>query len=61
MRRCLLDPLEEQFDLPAAFVESADDGGGRVELVGEEDKYLPVSGSAEADRRKWWDNPCELP
>ena len=45
----LLDPLEEQFDLPAAFVESADGGGGQGELVGEEDKVLASVRVAEAD------------
>jgi hypothetical protein len=32
----LLDPFEEQFDLPAAFVERADGRGRQPELVGEE-------------------------
>jgi hypothetical protein len=30
----LLDPLEEQFHLPAAFVEGADGRGGQIELIG---------------------------
>jgi hypothetical protein len=45
----LLDPLEEQFNLPAALVESADGGSGQGELVGKEDKILTSVRIAEAD------------
>ena len=31
----LLDPLEEQFHLPAPLVKRADDGCGKREIVGE--------------------------
>jgi hypothetical protein len=34
----LLDPFEEQLDLPSAFVDFRDGGGGRSEVVGNEDK-----------------------
>ena len=36
----LLDPLEEQFDLPAAFVEGADGRGRQPELIGDEHQCL---------------------
>jgi hypothetical protein len=36
----LLDPFEEQLDLPATLVESADGSGGQGELVGEKDEFL---------------------
>ena len=36
----LLDSLEEQFNLPSAFVERVDGCSGQGELVGEEDKVL---------------------
>ena len=45
----LLDPLEEQFDLPTAFVEGADRGGGQRALVGDEDERLACLGVLEAD------------
>ena len=45
----LLDPLEERFNFPAAFVEIADGGSGQGELVGEKDKALAGVGVAEAD------------
>ncbi len=34
----LLDPLEEQLDLPAQFVEAGDGDGREGEVVGEEDQ-----------------------
>ena len=45
----LLDPLEEQFNLPSALVECADGCRGQGELVGEEDKVLAGIRVAEAD------------
>jgi len=36
----LLDPLEEQFHLPPALIESANGSGGQCELVGEKDQIL---------------------
>jgi hypothetical protein len=41
----LLDPLEEQLDLPAAAVEIGDGAGGSVKLLVRKAKVLPVSGS----------------
>jgi len=32
--RVLLDPLEKELDLPAAFVESANNDGRKLEIVG---------------------------
>ena len=32
----LLDPLEEQFDLPTGFVDLGDGAGGELEIVGQE-------------------------
>ena len=45
----LLDPLEEEFHLPAAFVERADGGGRKREVVGDEDQRLAGLGVLEAD------------
>ena len=45
----LLDPLEEQFDLPAATIEFADGDGGQVEAIGEEDEELVVLDIVELD------------
>src|SRR6202049_2951774 len=45
----LLDPLEEQLDLPAALVEGANRGGRQGEVVGEEDQGLGRLGVVEAD------------
>src|SRR5574340_959032 len=36
----LLDPLEEQLHLPAAFVQSADTQGGDAEVIGQEHQRL---------------------
>ncbi len=41
----LLDPFEEQFDLPAGLVDIGDGFGGQVEIVGQKKYCLPVSGS----------------
>ena len=45
----LLDPLEEEFHLPAAFVERADGGGRKREVVGDEDQRLAGLGVLAAD------------
>jgi len=45
----LLDPLEEQFDLPAALVEGADGRGRQAEMVGEKDECFEGFGIVEAD------------
>ena len=47
--KMLLDPLEEEFHLPAAFVERADGGGRKREVVGDEDQRLAGLGVLEAD------------
>ena len=36
----LLDPLEEEFDLPAGFVELGDGQRRHVELIGQENQAL---------------------
>ena len=38
----LFDPLEKEFDLPAAAIEFGDDWGRKREVVGQEDKPLVV-------------------
>ena len=45
----LLDPLEEQFHLPAVLVERADGGGRQCHLVGEEDERLAGLGVFESN------------
>ena len=45
----LLDPFEEQFDLPAALVERADRRGRQPELIGEEHQRFSRFGVPEAD------------
>ena len=45
----LLDPLEEQLDLPAAPVELGDGQGRQGEVVGQEHKRFAVLGIEEAD------------
>ena len=42
----LLDPFEEEFDLPAVFVEGCDGGGRRTGVVGQEDQVFLELGSA---------------
>ena len=55
----LLDPLEERFNFPAAFVEIADGGSGQGELVGEKDKALAGVRVAEADSAQMvWISPA---
>ena len=38
----LLDPAEEQFDLPTLGVERGDSRGGKLEMIGQEDKGAVV-------------------
>src|SRR5882762_2411718 len=45
----LLDPLEEQLDLPSALVEGADGRGRQTELIGEEHQGFPRLGIAQPD------------
>jgi len=45
----LFDPLEKQFDLPAAFVNGWDGLCWQIEVVGQEDKTLSSIGIKEAD------------
>ena len=45
----LLDPFEKQLDLPATFVEGADRGGRRGELVCQKHQRLSGFGVLEAD------------
>ena len=47
--KMLLDPLEEQFDLPAATIQFADGKGGQVETVGEKDETCVVLDIVELD------------
>src|SRR6202035_2904184 len=45
----LLDPLEEQLDLPSALVEGADGRGRQTELIGEEHQSFSRLGIAQSD------------
>jgi len=45
----LLDPFEEQFDLPAATIELRDGQCGQFEIVGEKHKSPVVLGVVEGD------------
>ncbi len=45
----LLDPFEEQFDLPAAMIQLRNGQGGRGEVVGQKDQRLAGHGIAIAD------------
>lgn len=47
--KVLLDPFEEQLDLPAAFVQSSDGQGRQACVVGQEDQSLLGFGIFEAD------------
>ena len=40
----LFDPLEEEFDLPAVFVEGCDGGGRQTGVVGQKDQSLACGG-----------------
>jgi hypothetical protein len=45
----LLDPFEEQLDMPMVLVERADRGGRQGHLIGEEDQRLAGLGILEAN------------
>ena len=45
----LFDPLEEDFDLPPAFVEFRNGGGRQGEMVGKKDESFVLAGIVEAD------------
>ena len=45
----LLDPLEEQFDLPATLVQGGDGQGWQAGVVGQEDQRLSRLGVLEPD------------
>jgi hypothetical protein len=49
----LFDLIEEEFNLPAALVDSADRRRGQGELIGERDKALAGVGSWKRTWRKW--------
>ena len=56
----LLDPLEEQLDLPAQTVELGDGEGGQREVVGEKDQSLAGLGILEPDTSQRRGKPlCE--
>jgi len=48
----LLDPFEEEFDLPAGFVELGNRGGVEVEVVGQENERFLRLGIAVTDSSK---------
>lgn len=48
----LLDPFEEQLDLPAAFVDGRDGYGGQAEMVGQKDESLSRFSVYEANTPK---------
>ena len=45
----LLDPFEEQFDLPAAMIQLRNGQGGRGEIVGQKDQRLAGLGRMHLD------------
>ena len=45
----LLDPFEEQFDLPASFVDRCDDLCRQIEVIGQEDQAFAGLGIKETD------------
>ena len=49
----LLDPLEEEFHLPARLVEQADGEGRQVEIVGEEAKKTILFGIVKVNPAEW--------
>ena len=49
----LLDPLEEQFHLPARLVEQADGEGWQVEIVGEEPQKTILFGIVKVNPAEW--------
>ena len=40
----LLDPFEEEFDLPAVLVKGCNGGGGQTGVVGQKDQSLACGG-----------------
>ena len=50
----LFDPLEEQFDLPAAFVNGSDGLCWQIEVICQEDKALPSHGIKEANTSEFF-------
>lgn len=50
----LLDPLEEQFDLPAAFVNGSDGLCWQIEVICQEDQALSSLGIKEADTSEFF-------
>ena len=53
----LLDPFEEQFDLPAAAIELGDGEAGRAKLLVRKTSVLSVSGSLNRMRRSGASKP----
>lgn len=47
--KMLLDPFEEQFDLPTVSIQLGNAQGGKVEVVGEKHKSLVVFRIEESD------------
>ena len=45
----LLDPFEEEFDLPAVFVQGCDGGSRQAGVVGQKDERLACGGLVEPD------------
>jgi hypothetical protein len=50
----LFDPLEEQFDLPAAFVYGSDGLCWQIEVICQEDRALSSLGIKEADTSEFF-------
>ena len=49
----LLDPFEEEFDLPATAIELGDGPSRHGEVVGQEDQHVARFGIAIADAAQW--------
>ena len=50
----LLDPFEEQFDVPAILVDLCDGGGRQAEVIGDEDKALTGVSINETDAAEFF-------
>ena len=50
----LLDPFEEEFDLPPTFVNGCDGNGGQFEVVGKKDQPLAGMGIDITDTPEWF-------
>ena len=50
----LLDPFEEEFDLPAAFVECGDGGRRQSGVVGEEHQRLGIDMATSTSPENMW-------